>query len=99
MVLIILIIPETPRWLVSHNRQDESLDVLRRLNRHKMSDAEIQYIHQDIVRTVSLESSIGAGDWKDLLRNDEIQSQRRFLIACSIQAFQQLGGINAIVCS
>lgn len=63
-----------------------------------MSDEAILLIHEDIKNVVAYESSLQAGSWKDLLRNDEIQSQKRFLIACSIQAFQQLGGINALIC-
>ncbi len=94
MLFLIVILPESPRWLAAHGKEDESLSVLRRLNRHKMSDDEILLIHAQIMTTVEYEASIGAGKWKDLLKNDEIQSQRRFLIACSVQAFQQLGGIN-----
>ena len=97
MIFIVLIIPETPRWLAARDRNEEALEVLTRLNKGKMSHEEIQNIHSDIVRTVAIEKSIGAGTWGDLLKNDSIQSRRRFLIACSIQAFQQLGGINALV--
>ncbi|KAK4959643.1 hypothetical protein LTR66_013006 [Elasticomyces elasticus] len=97
MILIVFIIPETPRWLVAHSRDQEALDVLRRLNRHRMSDEAIVRMHNDIANTVAMEASIGAGKWSDLLRNDDIQSQRRFLIACGIQIFQQLGGINALI--
>jgi MFS family permease len=97
MILIIFIIPETPRWLAARDRNEEALEVLTRLNKGKMSHEEIQNIHTDIVRTVAIEKSIGAGTWGDLLKNDSIQSRRRFLIACSIQAFQQLGGINALI--
>ena len=89
-----MILPESPRWLAAHGKEDESLSVLRRLNRHKMSEDDITLIHAQIMTTVEYEAAIGAGKWKDLLKNDEIQSQRRFLIACSVQAFQQLGGIN-----
>ena len=97
MLPILLVVPETPRWLASHDRGDESLRVLQRLHRTKMSDEAIRLLHADIMNTVALEKSIGAGQWKDLIRNDSIQSQRRFFIACAIQAFQQLGGINAII--
>ena len=62
-----------------------------------MSDAVIERSHQDIVNTVAYEASIGSGTWGDLLKEDEIQSRKRFLIACGIQAFQQLGGINALI--
>ena len=97
MLVLIAILPETPRWLAAHGKADESLAVLRRLNGHKMSDDEISLVHAQIMNTVAYEASIGAGKWKDLLKNDEIQSQRRFLIACSVQAFQQLGGINVSI--
>ncbi|KAH0414999.1 general substrate transporter, partial [Aureobasidium melanogenum] len=97
MIFIIWIIPETPRWLAARDRNEEALEVLTRLNKNRMSHEEIQNIHTDIVRTVAIEKSIGAGTWGDLLKSDSIQSRRRFLIACSIQAFQQLGGINALI--
>jgi sugar porter (SP) family MFS transporter len=97
MLLIIAILPDTPRWLMAHGRADEALDVLRRLNRGKMSDEAVVRMAEDIRNVVAYESSVDSGKWSDLLKNDEIQSQRRFLIACSIQAFQQLGGINALI--
>lgn len=97
MLLILPFVPETPRWLASHGRYDDSLEVLERLHKSRMTGEDIQELHNDIVRTATIEASIGAGKWSDLLKNDSIQSQRRFLIACGIQCFQQLGGINAII--
>ncbi|KAJ4417353.1 hypothetical protein N0V82_006217 [Gnomoniopsis sp. IMI 355080] len=97
MIFIVLIIPETPRWLAAHDRNEEALEVLTRLNKGKMTEEDIRNVHRDILHTVALEKSIGAGSWSDLITNDSIQSRRRFLIACSIQAFQQLGGINALI--
>ncbi|KAF4211000.1 hypothetical protein CNMCM8980_002916 [Aspergillus fumigatiaffinis] len=97
MLLLVFLVDETPRWLAAHDRQDQALQVLRRLYTGNMHESDITALHEDILRTVALEKAVGAGSWKDLLRNDEIQSQRRFLIACAIQIFQQLGGINAII--
>ena len=96
MLLILLIIPESPRWLAAHDRPDECLKVLQRL-RGAHDEASVQRLHGEILQTVAYEASIGAGSWKDLLKNDNIKSQKRLLIACGIQAFQQLGGINAII--
>jgi Sugar (and other) transporter len=61
-----------------------------------MSDQHVHALYDSILRTVTIERQIGAGSWKDLPKNDSIQSQRRFLIACGIRTFQQLGGISAI---
>lgn len=49
-------------------------------------------MHSDIVNTVAYEASIGSGSWSDIVKSDDIQSRRRFFIACGIQAMQQLGG-------
>ncbi|CAK1366695.1 Sugar transporter STL1 [Cercospora beticola] len=97
MLAIIMIVPETPRWLISHHRGEEGLDVIRRLNKGKMSEEAIERTYQEISNVVAYEASIGAGTWGDLLKNDDIQSRRRFLIACAVQIFQQLGGINALI--
>ena len=98
MLMLILLIPETPRWLAAHDRADESLAVLRRLRGGKDGDEHIVSLFKDIVATAEWEKEIGAGSWKDLVKQDQIKSQRRFLTACAVQIFQQLGGINAIIC-
>ncbi|KXJ87940.1 sugar transporter STL1 [Microdochium bolleyi] len=97
MLIIVMFIPETPRWLASHDRPDESLQVLARIHATSTDDIEVRRMHSAIVQTVAIEASVGAGSWKDLFKNDSIKSQRRLLIACAIQSFQQLGGINAII--
>jgi sugar porter (SP) family MFS transporter len=97
MLLLLVIVPESPRWLASHSQSEASLSVLQSLHSHRMTPAQITSLHADIVHTCAYEASLGAGKWSDLLSNDAIQSQRRFLIACAIQAFQQLGGINALI--
>lgn len=94
MLILCWLVDESPRWLASHDRNEEALDVLQRLQRGKMPEAEILGMYDDILNTVRVEKAIGAGSWKDLLKNDAIQSQRRFLIACGIQIFQQAGGIK-----
>lgn len=96
MLLILWMIPESPRWLAAHDRPDECLAVLQRL-RCNDDPVVVQQLHGAILQTVAYEESIGAGSWKDLLKNDHIKSRTRLLIACGIQSFQQLGGINAII--
>ncbi len=97
MLFAITLLPESPRWLAAHDRQAESLVVLRRLRGHRLDDEDVQKLHSDIVTAAAEEASMNAGSWCSLLRADKIHSRRRLLIACAIQAFQQLGGINAII--
>jgi sugar porter (SP) family MFS transporter len=97
MLVLLLLVPESPRWLASHSQPEESLNVLKRLHTYRMTPHQISALHADIIHTCEYEASLGAGKWSDLLHNDSIQSQRRFLIACAIQSFQQLGGINALI--
>lgn len=94
---ILTIIPETPRWLASHDRPEECLKVLAQVADMPEDDYTVQRLHTTITQTVAYEQSRQAG-WKDIVRSDPIKSRRRFLIACGIQMFQQLGGINAIIC-
>lgn len=70
MVVLVLIIPETPRWLAGHDRNEECFEVLRRMHKGKMTESEIKAEYDMIVGTVALETSAGASSWKDLLRSD-----------------------------
>ena len=70
MIVLVLIIPETPRWLAGHDRNEECYEVLRRMHKGKMTDSEIKAEYDMIVGTVALETSAGASSWKDLLRSD-----------------------------
>lgn len=98
MLILIWILPESPRWLAAHDRSGESLAVLRQLKAGQLDDETILALHADIVKIAAEEAAMGSGSWRTLLQADKIHSRRRLLIACSVQAFQQLGGINAIIC-
>jgi MFS family permease len=94
---LLSLIPETPRWLASHDRSEECLNVLARIAGVSEENPEVLRLHSLITSNVIYENDRQAG-WKDIFRSEAIHSRRRFLIACAIQAFQQLGGINAIIC-
>jgi sugar porter (SP) family MFS transporter len=96
ILILLTLIPETPRWLAAHDRPEECLSVLARIADTSEADPEVQRLHSTITQTVAYENSRQAG-WKDIVKSDPIKSRRRFLIACGIQMFQQLGGINAII--
>lgn len=97
MLLILVALPDdTPRWLAAHDQPDRCRAVLARLHPH--DDEYVQTLHASITQTVAYEASLVRGAWWEfLLHEDDMKSRRRFLIACAIQSFQQLGGINAII--
>ncbi|KAH7304194.1 sugar transporter STL1 [Stachybotrys elegans] len=97
ILVLLAIIPETPRWLASHGRSEECLAVLARIKGVSPDHPDAQELHRSIVHTVAYEASIGSGSWSQVFRNDPIKSRRRLILACAIQIFQQLGGINAII--
>ncbi|PFH58077.1 hypothetical protein XA68_14196 [Ophiocordyceps unilateralis] len=97
IMVALVLIPETARWLAAHDRPDDCLAVLARMLDAPTSDDGVRSIHGNILGAVALESSARSGSWRRLLHNDRFRSRRRLLIACAIQSFQQLGGINAVI--
>ncbi|CEL56651.1 Sugar transporter STL1 OS=Saccharomyces cerevisiae (strain ATCC 204508 / S288c) GN=STL1 PE=1 SV=2 [Rhizoctonia solani AG-1 IB] len=103
-LLSFFVIPESPRWLAYHARTDEAKDVLRRLyTAPPTSDEppEADMMFNEIINTVNYDKQFGTGQWTDILhllrQDDAFKSRQRLVIACTIQAFQQLGGVNSIV--
>lgn len=94
MLVALAFIPETARWLAAHDRPDDCLAVLARMHATGPDDDGVRVIHANIVRTVALE---GSASWRGLLHRDDLRSRRRLLMACALQSFQQLGGINALI--
>jgi hypothetical protein len=97
-LLLLPLVPDTARWYAAHDQSEKSLMVLQRLYDGAESDEYIQALHADIVQTVAVEASLGAGTWRDVFKSDSICSRQRLFLACGIQIMQQLGGNTAILC-
>ena len=80
--LLLLFVPDTPRWLVLRGRNDEALEQLKRVT----DEADARVILGDIQRTVEVRSgpalSFGAAV---------------FVVGILISVFQQFVGINAVL--
>ena len=82
-------VPESPRWLVMHDRHDAALDVLRRVGGDAWGESEL--------RTVRASLDGDAGRREASLRDLSSPALRFALtIGVAIAVLQQITGINAV---
>jgi sugar porter (SP) family MFS transporter len=86
-LLLLSLIPESPRWLVIKGRDQEALDVLTRVYGATQAQESLRQIRQSLV------AKNGSHGWRALF-----DRRIRFvlLIALGLAFFQQITGINAI---
>ncbi|XXH01181.1 Cell surface mannoprotein mp65 [Hypoxylon texense] len=100
MVVIILMtkLPESPRWLLSKDRNEEATTVLAALNSERRDDPAVQTqvaVIVDAIRASGHEG--GVTNMSDLFTNGPSQHFRRLLLGASSQMMQQLSGCNAVI--
>lgn len=95
LALLILLFPESPRWLIQKGREAEGLRTLAKLHANgDEGDAWVQAEYQQITETISIEREQSAHSYLELFRDKS--SFRRLLLACAIQASIQMTGVSAI---
>ncbi|KAJ3078641.1 hypothetical protein HK102_004347 [Quaeritorhiza haematococci] len=94
LVLIIIFMPYSPRWLMSRQRETEAVQILAKLRAQDVNSATVQTEFHDIKAGIELEKQVGNADWPELLKPGIIN---RVLIAFVLQTFQQWTGINVIL--
>ncbi|KAK7219012.1 hypothetical protein V2G26_007015 [Clonostachys chloroleuca] len=88
-------LPESPRWLMYHGREDEALGVLACLQGKTMDDAFVITQQEEIRYSVKYEKEHQIR-WRDLLRPQPGATKplRRLLLGAGTQFIQQFEGIN-----
>ncbi|KAL4922365.1 general substrate transporter [Aspergillus aurantiobrunneus] len=97
----VLVLPESPRWLIAHDRHHEARQVLWSVQRNArligQNDLVINLEIDEIARTVAEERQASeAGSFKMLLKDGPQRFRHRTLLAMGGQMMQQLSGVNLI---
>lgn len=92
----LLYLPDSPRWLAMKGRFDEARYVTSRLIDKPIDDPEVSTEIQAITEALEAQSAGGAFSYRELLTNGPSQNLRRTLIGIAAQFFQQICGINLI---
>ena len=97
----VIVLPESPRWLVAHDRHDEARHVLWSVNRRagtlQAGDERITRQLEEIQGAIQEEREAARGStYKILLKNGEQRFFYRTMLGVGGQFMQQLSGINLI---
>lgn len=88
---ILFIIPDSPRWLLLVDRDEEALMVLSRLMGHDrtVEDSEVLTEFRSIKTALSVEREDRVPVRDVLQHRDKAQNFRRLILSCGTQLFQQ----------
>ncbi|KAF8555782.1 general substrate transporter [Imleria badia] len=87
--------PESPRWLIDHNRESEALQILADLHGNGHQNDELVMLEfEEIKEQVAFERTEGAKSYADLLKPGIL---RRVSLGCSLQMWSQLSGMNVMM--
>ena len=92
---LIMLFPESPRWLIDHGRADEGLQTLAKLHAHgNTEDPWVRAEYEQIQEAITFEHEHEAKSYFELFQSRS--SFRRLLLCCALQASIQMTGVSAI---
>lgn len=95
LALMILLFPESPRWLIDHGKESEGLKTLARLHANgNENDVWVQEEFAQIQAAITHEHEHAARGYRDLFTDRS--SFRRLLLMVALQASVQMTGVSAI---
>ncbi|RDW81512.1 sugar porter family MFS transporter [Aspergillus mulundensis] len=93
LVVGMIVLPETPRFLIKKNKHEAATKSLARLRRLDVNDPALVEELEEIQANHEYEMSIGTASYLEILRGS---IGRRLATGCAVQALQQLAGVNFI---
>lgn len=95
LAALIMIFPESPRWLIDHGKPEEGLRTLAKLHSHgDVNDAWVRAEYDQIQDAITFEHEHEAQSYAELFKDKSCF--RRLFLACAIQASVQMTGVSAI---
>jgi hypothetical protein len=94
LIPVSFFLPETPRFLVSKQRHEAALNVLRRLHRSSGGETFVQTEFNEIVEQLEAEKRAFTPSWRQVFT--KASWRKRIILAGALQVFAQLTGINCI---
>ncbi|KAL8381944.1 hypothetical protein RB595_005955 [Gaeumannomyces hyphopodioides] len=92
-------LPDSPRWLLTHDRVDEADRVIAALRGYELDSPETALERDLIVDSIRASGFSGqkSTPFKALLTGGPTQHLRRVLLGSGSQLMQQIGGCNAVI--
>ncbi|KAI0891200.1 putative sugar transporter [Annulohypoxylon nitens] len=95
---LLLLVPESPRWLLLAGKDQRALEVLAQLAGKDIpiDDRIVTSEFQSIKVAIDLEREDRTPIWDVLCFRDKTHNFRRLILSCGSQFMQQFSGINAL---
>lgn len=98
VVVLVFALPESPRWLFKHARDQEAMDVLCAVYNKSPSDEYIVSERTAILQAIEMESATkSSSSFLSIFKNDGVKTGYRVSLAWGMQFMNQAGGINLVV--
>eukprot|EP01018_Ginkgo_biloba_P032817 Gb_10436 [translate_table: standard] len=94
-LVLMLFLPESPRWLFQQNKRVKAVAILEKIYEPSRLKSEIEQLSADLEEELQERDSPERVGYIDLLKSKEIRVA--LFVGVGLQAFQQLAGINTVM--